>query len=367
MRRPCRSIAVLALCALACVGVATPAHAEPVPSALLRIAFTMPAGAGSVWQWQASNCLIFTGGWSQASTPRFSGVTSRPRGLLDVPGRSGEAIVPGEGIHVDRIFGPRPRAMAAVDVGIQLAGRGAYLTGVLRSVRSHSARAARRVRLARLRGVTVGSRALRGGLVVTVRGRATMLPPLVGMLNRLRCKGPRVDEHPIRRNAPLGVVTATIAPARAIAQPASFRLGVSLGGSLATPPQLEPTGGAQADGDGVRLAVAPGAQLTATCGAYGCEPSDGTIALVGGFDFTDGVRRVTVTNLSLSLAGGLATVTGTVGGTPMTIGAPQSSGDPRLLVIGDALAAQLSAVFGDPDLNGYVVGLKLPLATLAPV
>jgi hypothetical protein len=74
-----------------------------------------------------------------------------------------------------------------------------------------------------------------------------------------------------------------------------------------------------------------------------------------------------VTDLSLSLGRGLRTVTGTVAGTRMTIGAPQSFGDRNLLVIGDALRTQLVATFGDPDLAGYLVGLELPLAGLAPV
>jgi hypothetical protein len=364
MRRLRPPLAILALLVAATVAAA-PAHATPVPTALLRIAFRMPAGQRSVWIHQAGNCLVFTGGWSQFSTPSYAGATSRPRGLLDVPGRSGEAIVPGEAIHVDRIFGPRPQARAAVDVGIQLAGARAYLTGTIRSVRSYSARSARRVRLARLHGVAIASRSVRGGLVVTVRGRATMLPPLTGLLNRLRCKGPRVDEHPIPAGAPLGTVVATIAPARASAEPASFRLGVALGGTLATPPQLEPTGGAQSDYGDVRFGIAPGTRVTATCGEDGCDPTDGTVALVGGFDFTDGTRRLSVTELSLSLDSGRRTVTGTVAGTRMTIGAELS--DNGLLTIGDALRAQLAASFGDPELGGYLVGLRLPLTRLAPV
>ncbi len=362
MRRLRPLLAVLA--PLLVCAAASPAGAAPVPSAQLKIAFTLPSSQGSVWIYQASNCLILTGGWSRASTPRFSGVTGRPRGLLDVPGRSGEAIVPGEAIHVDRIFAPRPRALAATDVGIQLAGGGAYLTGTIRAVRSHSARAARRVRLARLRGATLATKTVRGGLVVTVRGRATMLAPLAGMLNRLRCRGPRIDEHPIRVGASLGTVVATIVPARATAQPRHFAFGVSLGGDLPTSPQLEPTGGAQSDYGDVRFAIAPEARLTVACTASGCEPTDGVAALLGGFDFVDGPRRLSVTDLELSLVRGRRTVTGTVAGMRITIGAELS--DNRLLTIGDALKAQLAATFGDPGLDGDLVRLQLPLASLAP-
>ncbi|HEX7291771.1 MAG TPA: hypothetical protein VF250_11660 [Conexibacter sp.] len=358
-----RAVPLLVVLALLVAAPAT-AGAAPVPTAALRIAFTMPSGPGSVYSQAAGNCVLPVYGWSRDSTPRYVGLTEHPRGLLDVTGRSGEAIVPGEAIHVDRIFSPRPRALAATDVGIQLAGRRAYLTGTIRASRSYSARAARRVRLAQLHRVTLTSRSVRGTLVVGVRGRATMLAPLAGMFNRLRCRGPRVDEHPVRVGAPLGTVTATIVPARASAAPTSFRLGVELGGALPAAPAIEPTGGAQADYGDVRFAVAPGTRVTATCDADGCEPTDGSVPLVGGFDFTDGTRRLSVTQLELSLTGGRRTVTGTVAGTRTTIGAELS--DNGLLTIGDALSAQLAATFGDPELGGYLVRLRLPLASLTP-
>ena len=362
--RPARLLALGLAFAAVALGVPGAALATPVPSAVVQVAFTMPTGPGSVWRWQASNCLIFTGGWSQESTQRFLGATERPRGLLDVAARTGEAIVPGEGIHVDRIFGPRPRAVAAVDVGVQLAGRRAYLTGAIRSVRSHSARTARRVRLALLHGATLTSRNVRGGLLVTVRGRGTMLRPLVALLNGLRCRGPRVDEHPIPANAPLGTVTATIVPARASAQPTTAAFRVVLGSFAPTQPHVEPTGGAQDDAGDLRFAVAPGTRVTAACSNSGCELRDGSVSLLGGFDVVDGDRRLSVTDLALSVADGRHTVTGVVGGSRIVIGEePQLGQD---LAFGDALKAQLAATFGDATLDGYLIRLSLPLGPLAP-
>jgi hypothetical protein len=348
------------------LAAAAPAGAAPAPSAQLEIAFTLPSGPGSVWSYAAGNCLIPGGGWSKASTPRYAGVTSRPGGLLDVAGRSGEAIVPGQAIHVDRIVTKRPRALAATDVGIQLDGGRAYLTGTIRSVRSRSARQAGRQRLAQLHGVTVTSRTVRRYLQVTVSGRATMLPPLAGMLNRLRCKGPRIDEHPIPVGAPLGRVTATIVPSRASAAVSSLGFALSLDGTAygPQPPHVEPTGGAQGDGDGLTFAAAAGTHVTATCSTSGCEPRDGSVPLIGGFDFVDGARRLSLSNLALNVDGGRRTISAMLGGTRITVAGELS--DNRLLTIGDELKAQLAATFGDPGLGGFVVGVRLALDDLAP-
>lgn len=353
--------------ALSLLAAAAPAGAAPsVHDWDLKIAYTMPSGQGSVWLTSVGNCLLFTGGWSKASTPRFVGLTSEPRGRLDLAGHSGETIVPGQAIHVDRIFGPRPQALAATDVGLQLAGRRAYLTGTIRSVQSYSARTAARVRLAQLHGATVGTKTVRGHLVATVSGRATMLAPLTGRLNGLRCRGPRIDEHPIPAGAPLGTVTATFVPGRASAAVDRFGFALSLDGTAygPQPPHVEPTGGAQSGADGLTFATAPGSRVTASCTPDGCEPGDGHVALVGGLDFVDGARRLSVTELTLDLADGRPTIGGTVGGTRLTVAsAPSGESTPR---IGDQLRAQLAARFGDPELDGFLSALRLPLGDLAP-
>jgi hypothetical protein len=361
-----RPLAVLTL-VLSLLAASAPAGAAPSEHDWdLQIAYTMPSREGSVWLTSTGNCLLFTSGWSKASTPRFVGFAPRPRGRLDLAGRSGETIVPGQAIHVDRIFGPRPRALAATDVGVQLAGRRAYLTGTIRPVRSNSARTAPRVRLAQLHGVTVGTKTVRGHLLATVRGRATMLPPLTGMLNGLRCKGPRIDEHPIPAGAPLGTVTATFVPGRASAAVDSFGFSLSVDGTAygPQPPHVAPTGGAKGDADGLTFETAPGSRVAATCTPDRCDPEDGHVALVGGLDFVDGARRLSVTDLTLDIAGGRPTIRGTVGGTPLTV-ARVASGEstPR---IDDQLRAQLVATFGDPELGGFVGSLRLPLSDLAP-
>jgi hypothetical protein len=363
-----RTIAVLLtlLTVMLSAAAAAPAGAAPTPSASLRIAFTMPSGPTSVWARSAGNCLLLTSGWSKDSTPRYVGETSRPGGLLDVGGRKGEAIVPGEAIHVDRIFGPQPRALAASDVGVELAGRRAYLTGTIRPSRSLSARRPARRRLAELHAPALVTRAVRGRLVVTVRGRATMLKPLTGMFEQLRCRGPRIDEHPIPVGAPLGTVEATIVPARASAAVTSLGFAVALGGGdYRTPPRVEPTGGAQGDADGLRFATAAGARLTTTCSPSGCEPTDGEVALVGGFDLVDGAQRVSLTDLTLRLTDGRRTLLATVGRARVTVANEPS--DNGLLTLTDAFAAQLAAAFGDPQLRGDLPLVRLPLGDLQPV
>ncbi len=359
---------LLAVLVVSLLAAAAPASAATLPDWNLSVRFTMPARPGTVYSQAAGNCLIFTGGWSVDSTQRFSGSAERPRGHIDVTAHSGELIVPGEGIHVDRIFGPRPQASAARDVGIQLAGRRAYLTGTIGSARSHSARTAPRVRLAQLHGPAAATRIVRGVPVASVRGRATMLAPLAGMLNRLRCRGPHVDEHPIPVGAPLGTVTATYVPGRASAPVDSVGFSVSLGGTAygPEPPHVEPTGGAQADGDRIALAAAPGARVTERCDPQLCEPVDGHVALTGGFDLVDGARRLSVTGLTLDLANGKAAIGGSVAGARLTLAAPEPGGDDRLPAITDALRAQLVAAFGDPELDGFMPGLRIGVGALTP-
>jgi hypothetical protein len=362
-----RPLAALTL-VLSLLAAAAPASAATFPDWNLSVKFTMPSQPGTVYSQSAGNCLIFTGGWSVDSTQRFAGSAERPRGHIDLAARSGELIVPGEGIHVDRIFGPRPQASAARDVGIQLAGRRAYLTGTIGSARSHSARAARRVRLAQLHGPAVATKVVRGVPVASVRGRVTMLPPLVSLLNRLRCKGPRVDEHPIPANAPLGTVTATFVPGRATAAVNSFGFAFSLAGTAygPEPPRVEPTGGAQGDADALTLAAAPASRVTMRCDPQGCAATDGHLALAGGFDFVDGARRLPVTSVTLDLANERATIGGSVGGTQIALAAPEPSGDQRLLTISGPLRAQLVATFGDAELGGFVRGLQLAFGELTP-
>ena len=81
---------------------------------------------------------------------------------------------------------------------------------------------------------------------------------------------------------------ATIVPARASAVPGRFRFAFALVGGLPTLRQLDPTGGARSDFGVVRFAVAPGTRLPATCTPSACVPSDGSVALLGGFDLVDG-------------------------------------------------------------------------------
>ncbi len=358
-----RSLLVaLACCALG-AAPAGPAAAAPAPSSSVRIAFTMPTGERDVWPNAAAGCLSLSGGWSRASTPRFTGGSLRPRGLLDVSGRSGEAIVPGEAINVERILFAPSRALAAFDVGLQLAGRDAYLSGTIRRGRLLTAKAPPRRRLARLHGAKLAYRTVRGRLVVTVTGRATMLAPLASMFEELRCKGPRLSGRPIRVGAALGKVTATIQPAGATGVLASLGAAVLVGGAADPPPGVEATGGAQTSASGIRFATAERPRLEASCVSDRCEPSGGSVQLVGGFDFVAGAQRLSLTNLSIAFAGEQRTVTATVGGVSIPVAAGPAHG---LLAFSDELRARLVATFGDAELDGSLSGIDLPFGHLAP-
>jgi hypothetical protein len=89
-----------------------------------------------------------------------------------------------------------------------------------------------------------------------------------------------------------------------------------------------------------------------------------TTVLVGGFDFVDGTRRLSVTDLTLDIADGRPTIAGTAGGTHVTVASvPSGENTPK---ISDQLRAQLAATFGDPELGGFLLRLQLPLSDLAP-
>jgi hypothetical protein len=344
MRRAC--LIALACCALGAV----PAGAAPAPSYSVTIAFTMPATETGLWLSSAADCLIFTGGWSVNSTRRFVGHSSSPRGLLDVSGRSGEAIIPREGIHVDRIFGPRPKALAAADVGLQLAGRRTFLTGVIRSSRSSSARTARRVRLVRVAGTKIAWKTAHGQLVITVRGRAALAAPLANAFERLRCKGPRLSGRPIRPGLALGPLSATIVAGQARALAGLFATSFALVGSLESGPSIVATGTARVTSGRLQFAWTSAAGVPATC-TPACVPSGGTLRLDGGFDLFEGATRLAFTDLTFDATGTRPTLSATVGGRRLAI----ADGTDYVWQSSAELDALLASTFGDPDLHAQLV------------
>jgi hypothetical protein len=345
MRRFAPLLVVLAGAALALPAAAT---ASPVPTGAISMGITTAASGRSVWAFPEVDCISLDGGWNPFGGNQWTGTSFRPRGLLDVPARRGEVFLPGQAIHIERIFVHPPRALGALDVGLQLAGRGGYLTGRIAPVRATSVRVAARRRLARLRRVSIVSRASHGHLLVTAKGRATMLPPLAGTLDRMRCKGPRDRTKPIRSGQVLGRVTAAIDPARAIATAGTLTATVSVLGSAYSGPTVEPTGGVGQTSGGLRFPWAPGTHVPAACSQV-CVPDGGTVGLVGGFDLVQGTTRLSFTDLSLAASPGPRfTISATVAGARHAI----ASGDMRAIAFtadGNALLAQ---AFADPAMTG---------------
>jgi len=344
MRRP----TVFLLVALA-LGLPAAAPASPVPSSAVSMGFTTAASGLSVWAFPAVDCISLDGGWNSFGGSQWTGTTFRPRGLLDVPGRRGEVIVPGQAIHMERIFVHPPRALGALDVGLRLAGRGAYLTGRVAPVRATSVRVAPRRRLARLRRVSIVAKANHGHLLVTVKGRATMLPALAGTLERLRCKGPRERTKPIRSGQVLGRVVAAIDPARAIATAGTLTAAIRVSGTTDDGMPVVPTGGASQTSSGqIGFPWAPGTRVSSACTQV-CVPDGGTVGLVGGFDLVQGTTRLSFTDLSLTASPGPRfAISATVAGARHTI----ASGDTRQIAFtadGNALLAQ---TFADPTMTG---------------
>jgi hypothetical protein len=359
MRRTAFLLVALACCAA--LGLPAGAPASPVPTGAVSMGFTLPSSQRGIYLSSAADCLSLQGGWNRFGDQHYVGTSFKPGGLLDVPGRAGEVIVPREGIHVERIFIPHPKAVGAFDVGLELAGRRAYLTGTLHGTRAFSIRVAPRRRLVSLSRVSITSKANHGHLLVTVHARARMLRPLAATFERLRCKGPRESGHAIRTGESLGPFTAAIDPARAIATAGTTTLGIAVYGSGYSGPSVEPTGGARSTDKGMRFAWAPGTHVPAACTDV-CVPSSGTLHLAGGFDVVQGAQRVSFTDLALDVAGERYTISATVAGARRT----GATGDrSRLDFTPDAIAL-IGSVLGDPEISGAMSPPSFAPTQLAP-
>jgi hypothetical protein len=113
-------------------------------------------------------------------------------------------------------------------------------------------------------------------------------------------------------------------------------------------------------------AIAPGMLTgsTATFPITGGDTMTGMIDHSGGLSFTKGSDSATIENFVIDL--NTALLSGEVianGGTPMMNVNLFNIGSGNTLTINSALAADLSAVFGVPDLTGATVGV----ATVSPI
>ena len=280
-------------------------------------------------------------------------------GTLDAPGGTGEVQNNATGWLLEP---PRPgRPTVFDDLGIALQGQSAYLTGRIGRGRSLSAG---RVRLAQVRGAKIDAGPLRDGAgrprpntySTAVSGTLVMLPAMSRAIGRSRCRG-RAKGRRARRLRPgyvLGRFSSEFLPGSATGLDGSASVSLALEGASVQP------------GETMVAPITPGPPVPLSC-AYGeeCLPSGGTVGVDVGFDLVRENRRVSIGGLQLTTTGQVGapyrTVTGTLDGTPVTIGEGPGYGS---VTFTDDFSQRLEAALGG-EVRGNI-GIAPEFTRLGP-
>ena len=158
---------------------------------------------------------------------------------------------------------------------------------------------------------------------LTLGGTARALAPLAA-LGDARCRGGRARSR-VRTGAPVGTVSISVSPSRAVGLAGSvgLRLFLAAARDPATGQLLaietQAVGGARAEGESILLPVTGTSPLVR--GAGDAFLPAGTVATTAGVAFAAGAARVELTNLSFvfSGTGALQGLTGAVAGVPQVI------------------------------------------------
>jgi hypothetical protein len=269
-------------------------------------------------------------------------------GTVDLGARTGDAVLDRGTLRFakTRRAARGTRSLPLGRLGVQLTGQGGYL------VSTTGGRVERIASIPRMtltsgpivqRGVTVPST-----FRLTLGGTARALAPLAA-LGDARCRGGR-PRSGVRTGAPVGTVSLSVSPSRAVGLAGSvgLRLFLNAGRDPATGQLLaietQAVGGARAEGESILLPVTGTSPLVR--GAGDAFLPTGAVATSAGVAFAAGVARVELTNLSFvfSGAGALQGLTGSVAGVPQVIATAGAggvlAGEPGALA---AIAAGLGA------------------------
>ena len=288
------------------------------------------------------------GGYTNATYTQNGPAT----GTIDATSRTGGAVLSQGTLRFakTRRAARGTRSLPLGQLGVQLTGQGGYLV---------SRTGGRVQRIASIPRVTLTSGPVvqRGARVpstfrLTLGGTARALAPLAG-LGDARCRGGRARSG-VRTGAPVGTVSLSVSPSRAVGLAGSVGLRLflaaardpSTGQLLAI--ETQAVGGARAEGESILLPVTGTSPLVR--GAGDAFLPAGTVATTAGVAFAAGAARVELTNLSFvfSGSGALQGLTGAVAGVPQVI---VTAGAGGMLAGEPGALAAIAAGLGAPSVS----------------
>jgi hypothetical protein len=366
-------VAVVSLTLFA--GVST-AHATPVPIQGLNGVLELPAAKGSMVWTLGQDCIsVEAGGW-QTTRSRKPNTTTLVQLQTDTVG-SMDAAAPAGAVQEKRdlAFGfhnlnAQPdRLLNVWDLGIELRGGRAYLTGRLLKGKPLFA-AAKRVRLATIAhpsfvsgNATVPrhpSQTMPDTFLMAIQGNATLAAPLAAALNRIRCHPNKyfaIHPRPVRPGLRFGFVSIQLEPGAAFGVTGNVATSAEFETADNTPLTASATAPATLGKAGIVLPLVDGTHVAMTC-RYGgkCAPAtDAQLALAGGIAVSspDG-RSATVDAIHLTYAfratGGspIPVLAGNVNGQPMQLTTTDGSTPEFRQALSAALGVDVVGAFLDP-------------------
>ena len=376
----------------------TSALAAPTPIAAARILIDFEGKSGrnpNTLSFRLSgNCIDVSGlpGWS-VEYDGIDGIWGSAyfdtAGSIDYARRQGSITQKGGGLlfrTLVRERGDGRPSLKLTDIGVELAGSRAYMTGRLSRAAGRSAAAAkvRRVGLIRRPKLLSGplheagkeKRDIADTFAIAVQGKVTLTKVFARELDRRRCREwASQGAGPVRAGRAIGRLTAQLQAAAATGLTGTVPITVNLMTTADDPVRVGVTDAnglpSTPDEDGnpaITLPTAPGNLTALGCvilSSYpgqACAPLGGAIALAGGVVLRLGDRTATVADIAIAYASDARsdsypsrTLTATVDGAPVTLttslsGSPYSSSTPAgLAAIGAALGAEVTGgLFPEP-------------------
>jgi hypothetical protein len=371
--------------ALLCIAVLAPsADAASQPIGGMRWVLALPWRSPSLLnQVTMQNCIsvVVAQPWLEASGTKTSALYGSPTddatGAYDPVAHTGSVQERGGALQFDPAFivhgERRRRSVKIADLGLQLSGSRAYVTGRVLPARSRSAAPAPRWRLALIahpkwlagqaHGADKAKTPVANSFLYALQGQATVLGALSKALERPRCVnghfgGPHNAR--VRVGVRLGQVTVQMLPNAATGSTGTFEL--TQGPALTTaddteaPVAFAATGGATVIARkaerSLQLPLAPGTRAPLACHlGFNCVPSGGNLTLTGGFTLTLGARTTTIANLIAAYGPGGITLTGTLDGAAVTLGTDDRPDPDFLARVGAALGTAVRGDLGRPTAN----------------
>ncbi len=369
--------ALLALCA---TGASAQAASMPIAAERILIDFKGKRGPDpkTLFFRLAGNCIDVSplAGWAVD----FDGIDGTwgsgsldTTGSIDVARREGSVTSTsrGAGVLFRTLFrkpGDGRPSLKLTDVGIELAGERAYLTGRLSRAASQSAAAkVQRVGLMRRPKLLMGQlhapgkerRDIADTFAVAVQGKVTLTRVFARELERRRCRElASQGAGPVRAGRTIGRLTAQLLAGTATGLAGTVPVGVDFSTTAEDPVRVSvagfdglPVGVGENGAPRITLPTAPGNLTSLGCviltryPGQACAPLGAVVALSGGVVLGLGDRTATVANLSIAYASDArsdsypsSTLSATMNGAPVTLAA-SSSGSSVMVSTAEALAA----------------------------